>query len=807
MANASSVWGIEIGQSALKALRCSVDGDQVVAEAFDYIEYPKILSSPDSNAEEMVREALSTFVNRNDLKKTRVALSVPGSSGLAKFFKPPPVELKKLPDIVKYEARQQIPFELEDVIWDYQLMEGSDISDGFALESEVGLFAMKRDAVYRTLQPLEDADVEIEILQLAPLSIYNMVTFERDLATDEDYQYDNEKPPRSTVVLAMGTDTTDLIVTNGYRVWQRSMPIGGNHFTRQLTKDLKLTFAKAEHLKRNAMEADDPKLVFQAMRPVFNDLVTEVQRSMGFFRSLNKNADIGGILMMGNSVQLPGLSQYLSKNLAMEVDVLTNFNKLEGGEVTAAPAFKDHVSTFAPVYGLCLQALGHGPVSTNLVPSEVVTERLVRSKKPWALAGAACLFLGFTVALYSQAKNYGEVHEDLWENATKAAAGTKSTSDTLISEDKAQMAKVALLKQLGEEVGGSGDRRILWMELLRSLHNSLKRPADFNIDKLPNPAEKPYKDWPELFLTKFDNKQVDDLTKALTPMKLKSYSDGKMTWRVDTGVVDAEAAANEAAEGDAGVGAEAGTEVEAGAEVTAEMVLGAPPEGADPLEFNKGWVIQIDGYHYHNDPSYSATGDQQERYVLKTLIRELEEGSVELPIDAEGKETRTFTYKELGLIAPLVLKGTYNPDHKMPNPEYQKKLREMGMASNDAGMGAGMGGEGGEGGAPGAGGMGGMGAGMGMGGPGGGMGGEGYGAGSGTGAGGYAAGDQKILDDDGNEIPKTFDAPRYDFTVQILWRETPLTRRLEIQRKAEEAAKAAAAAEAAMNGDDNLASS
>jgi len=127
MANASSVWGIEIGQSALKALRCSVNGDQIVAEAFDYIEYPKILSSPDSNAEEMVREALSTFVNRNDLKKTRVALSVPGSSGLAKFFKPPPVELKKLPDIVKYEARQQIPFELEDVIWDYQLMEGSDI--------------------------------------------------------------------------------------------------------------------------------------------------------------------------------------------------------------------------------------------------------------------------------------------------------------------------------------------------------------------------------------------------------------------------------------------------------------------------------------------------------------------------------------------------------------------------------------------------------------------------------------------------------------------------------------------------------
>ena len=224
MAKKSSVWGIEIGQSAIKALRCRIDGDTVVAEAFDYIEYPKILSQPEAEPEVLVREALETFVSRNDLKKCRVALSVPGQSGLAKFFKPPPVELKKIPDIVKYEAKQQIPFDLKDVIWDYQLMSGGDISDGFALESEVGLFAMKRDAVFRALKPLQAANIEIDLLQLAPLSIYNMVTHDKGL-TSEGVAYDPENPPKSTVVLAMGTDATDLIVTNGYRVWQRSMPL------------------------------------------------------------------------------------------------------------------------------------------------------------------------------------------------------------------------------------------------------------------------------------------------------------------------------------------------------------------------------------------------------------------------------------------------------------------------------------------------------------------------------------------------------------------------------------------------------
>ncbi len=90
MAKVASVWGLEIGQSALKALKCRLDGETVVAEAFDYIEYPKILSQPDAEPEALVREALETFISRNDIKRCRIGVSVPGQSGLAKFFKPPP---------------------------------------------------------------------------------------------------------------------------------------------------------------------------------------------------------------------------------------------------------------------------------------------------------------------------------------------------------------------------------------------------------------------------------------------------------------------------------------------------------------------------------------------------------------------------------------------------------------------------------------------------------------------------------------------------------------------------------------------
>ncbi len=106
--------------------RCAarVEGGQVVADAFDYIEYPKILSQPEAEPEKMIQDALEQFLSRNDVKGCKVALAVPGQSGLAKFFKPPPVDAKKIPEIVKYEARQQIPFALEDVIWDFQQMGG-----------------------------------------------------------------------------------------------------------------------------------------------------------------------------------------------------------------------------------------------------------------------------------------------------------------------------------------------------------------------------------------------------------------------------------------------------------------------------------------------------------------------------------------------------------------------------------------------------------------------------------------------------------------------------------------------------------
>ena len=333
MAKTTAVWGIDIGQCALKALRCTLDadGETVTADKYDFIEYPKILSQPEADPEELIKEALEQFLSRNDVVGDRVAISVSGQAGLSRFFKPPPVEVKTLPDIVKYEVKQQIPFPIEDVIWDWQQL-GGTVVEGRAIDAEVGLFAMKREAVFRALHPFDEADVEVDFVQLSPLSIFNVICHDTIDQLPDPEDFDPENPPESVVVMSMGTDTTDLIVTNGIKLWLRNIPIGGNHFTKQLSREMKLTQAKAEHLKRNTRVSENPKAIFKAMRPVFNDLVNEVQRSLTFFQSMEKSANLSEIVLLGNAAKLPGLRQFLSKQLEIDIAKVNEFKKLRGAD-------------------------------------------------------------------------------------------------------------------------------------------------------------------------------------------------------------------------------------------------------------------------------------------------------------------------------------------------------------------------------------------------------------------------------------------------------------------------------------------
>jgi type IV pilus assembly protein PilM len=405
---------------------------------------------------------------------------------LARFVKLPPVEEKKIPDIVRFEAKQQIPFPLDEVVWDYQKIGSGNVTDGFAMETEIGLFAIKRDMVNRALQQFKDVDVEVHIVQMAPLALCNYLAF--DIlkkggpagagARGEAEETTRTSEKHCVVALDIGTDNSNLVITDGERIiWQRPIPFGGNHFTRALTKDMKLTFAKAEHLKRNATKSPDLKKILTSLKPVLNDFAGEVQRSLGYFTNTHRNAHVDYMVGLGNAFRLPGLQKFLSEKLQIDVRKVQKFDRLSGDTVLGGPAFTQNILSFAPAYGLALQGLNLAKLTTNLLPQDIQFERMIRAKKPWAVAAAACLLVGVMAGSINYALQYRAVAASsvgqAIEDSKPVITGANNDNTTFNSKKDALDKKENDVRNI---IAGQ-EERLNWILLNEYINESLPIPG------------------------------------------------------------------------------------------------------------------------------------------------------------------------------------------------------------------------------------------------------------------------------------------------------------------------------------------
>lgn len=387
MAAASdAIWAIDLGNNSLKALHLAAVGDVVQVIGFDHVPHGKILSSSGVSAaerEELVAVSLRQFVQRNDVGFDPIIISVPSQNSFARFVTLPPVEAKRLPEIVRFEAAQQIPFDMSEVQWDYQVM-----SDPDSPEKKVGLFAIKNEVVNAAMEPLEREELPVSYVQMAPMALYNYLLFDRpDLANSDK---------RATVIINIGADSTDLVVCTASGVWQRCIMMGGNAFTSAIAETFKLSFEKAEKLKRTAPVSKYARQIFQAMRPVFTDWASEVQRSIGFYTSSNPDVKLVRVIALGGGTKLRGLLKYLQQTLQVPVEKPDAFKRLAVSPGVSAAKFHEAVSDFGVVYGLGLQGLGLARIESNLLPSNVARSMAWAGKTKYFI-GAALMLL--TVSL------------------------------------------------------------------------------------------------------------------------------------------------------------------------------------------------------------------------------------------------------------------------------------------------------------------------------------------------------------------------------------------------------------------------
>ena len=389
------VWGIDIGVNSLKAVRLIEGENGLEVIGFDYIEHRKLLSGGDVSPEEkhkIIAETVGIFVSRNEIEKDEVAISVAGHNAFARFVSLPPVDAKKIPEIVQYEAVQQIPFDINEVEWDWQLMETPD-----SPVKEVGLFAIKNELVNEIVDVFAHENMRVTCVQIAPIALHNYVNYDRD-----DIASSSRK---ATVLLDMGADNTTLVVSTKTSVWQRSIRIGGNAFTEAISDAFHLKFAKAEKLKRTATVSKYIRQIFSAMKPVYTDLGSEVQRSLGFYTSSGTGRQRGfsKMIVFGGGMKLKGVAKYLQQTLGIPVIVPDSFEKLKVAENVSSAKFHENITDYGVAYGLAVQLLGEAKLTSNLLP------RRIARAMAWARKGkiftiAASILLVVTMLSFARAK-------------------------------------------------------------------------------------------------------------------------------------------------------------------------------------------------------------------------------------------------------------------------------------------------------------------------------------------------------------------------------------------------------------------
>lgn len=447
-------WGIDIGESAIKAVKVRRIGDAVtVVESHTIVCEAHGEGARSGDREYRVRAALSELLVQAELKGASVVVALPGRDVFPRFIPLPPVEKKRIAEIVRYEARTQMPFPIEEVVWDFQPVSGMSPPGE---EVEVAFFAVKKATVYSFLTNLRLAHVVPDLVEITPLALYNFLTYDREFGA-------------ATVVIDVGAANTDLVIIDAERYWTRSVAISGNDISRALQEKYQISFEEAENLKRKAATSRQAEKIFGAMRPIVDDLLGEIQRSIGYYKAQARNVRIENVILLGNSFKLPQLVEYFRRSLDYEVSVLDRLERVRVSGTMDSEKFESELPVYAVALGLALQGVGIGRVKIDLMPRELVRERLLRRKIPYAAAVAFLLALPLGVEYQAASREIRSCAEEI----VPIEAEIKKLEDLQRQEREAE--ELGPLKAHLSMLESFGTGRDEWARFVDDLNRAVNR--------------------------------------------------------------------------------------------------------------------------------------------------------------------------------------------------------------------------------------------------------------------------------------------------------------------------------------------
>lgn len=325
-------WGIDAGSSGTKFIKLSVnDGRVEILESGFYEEKdagPTLSFAP---------SPLHQLLDEHEIgSKDRVAMGLPGRLVISRFIRLPPVHPKRLPDIVRYEADQLIPFPLDEVEWySHQFNNPPDV--------EAGIFGVRKEHLQEKLRQFEEGGFHaVHLAQGSPIALYNALHHSGAFELKEE---------ESVLVIDIGHHDTQLIIVAKGTLWTRTIPIGGEKIIEQLVQAFKLSESKAKNLLENVSENKYARQIFQSVRETYQNLVEEIQRSIGFYSALHRNQKLENMIVVGGCSKIPGMIKFLERNLELSNTLIPGVD-----------------AQFGVAYGLALQAAGQAEISEQFFP-------------------------------------------------------------------------------------------------------------------------------------------------------------------------------------------------------------------------------------------------------------------------------------------------------------------------------------------------------------------------------------------------------------------------------------------------------
>ncbi len=435
----SEVLGLDIGQNSIKALlmRRGKSGIEVLKASL-----VKIESSPKEKEERgaKVLDALGKVLAELGKKHGRAALACPGQVVFPRLIKLPPVSKGKLKQIVQYETQQQIPFSLEDVIWDYHLLPSKESAEMSAL-----ILAVKKEIVEDILGIVSPMKLETELLDFTPVSIYNTLHFNGEVPED-----------KVIAILDMGAQSSDItIVEAGEIAMVRTIPLGGDSLTQAVARSFGIDFHEAERIKKEAASGENEQKLFLAIRPILEEFLDEIRRSIGYYRSQLRGSAVECLIITGGGIQLRNIDKFLEENLRIKVTKLNPFAKVHL-PADIVSKFPD-ASLFSVALGLGLGLLGEGRININLLPEQLLQRVEFRKKEPVLVL--SFIFVLFIMLGYAGIISQKAMREQILLKAMDEAIANYTKLETTLRPEREEKQK--LVKSISEFEEIARDRTFL----------------------------------------------------------------------------------------------------------------------------------------------------------------------------------------------------------------------------------------------------------------------------------------------------------------------------------------------------------